>query len=160
RWFPNPKRTPYVRPENRFHARPRVEPLEDRVTPSSLALLATDQPDYAPGSTATFTGTGFEIGENVTICVVADNGNSEAFSVTDGGTNDLDGLTDGNFRAAWLCDPNGAYLAATLTATATGDLGSSASTTFTDAVSNKPGTPDLVAGSDTFASDAFDSSGT
>src|SRR5262245_58860643 len=60
-WFQKHK-THYVRPDNRRHARPRVEMLEDRVNPSSLALLTTDQPDYAPGSTALFSGAGFEVG--------------------------------------------------------------------------------------------------
>lgn len=120
---------------NRRQPRLFLEQLEDRITPS--ALLTTDQPDYAPGDTATFLGSGFEVGENVNISIVADNGNSEALSVSDGGANDLDGIADGNFTTTWVVDAGGAYDGATITATATGDQGSSATTTFTD---HAPGT--------------------
>ena len=58
------KRRPYRRPERRGLV---LELLEDRTTPSSLALLSTDQSDYAPGSTCIFQGTGFEVGESIDI---------------------------------------------------------------------------------------------
>ena len=134
RHFLKPKMTARVRPEKR-RKRLLIEELGDRIVPASLYVNPLD---VAPGAIATFTGTEFATGENVTVSLVADNGVSEFFVVTDGGLGDLDGLADGNFTYEWLCDPSGAYLDATITATATGNLGSSAFTIFTDSGGGTP----------------------
>src|SRR5689334_11389686 len=52
-------------------ARLVLEPLEDRVTPS--ANLLTNLPDYAPGSTAIFSGSGFQADPEETRLLLAAN---------------------------------------------------------------------------------------
>jgi sarcosine oxidase gamma subunit len=59
---------------NRY--RLRIDLLEDRVLPS--ATLMSDHLDYAPGSTATLTGSGFAAGEMVDLQVVRTDGGSGA----------------------------------------------------------------------------------
>ena len=125
------------------HARPVKKPrpvplsflrLEDRVTP---ATLVSDLLDYAPGSTAYFTGSGFGVGETIDMVVLRSDGVPEGtpdnpWTVTDGGADDLDGLADGNFLTSWYVDP--AYATnQILTATAAGQTsGETANLTFTD----------------------------
>ncbi len=115
----------------------RFEPLEDR---SLLAAITTDQPDYAPGSTALITASGFQVGESVQINITSDTPGpgQGAWTVTDGITDgssaDLDGLANGSITTSWLVDPDGAYIGATLLVTATGlASGDTSTSTFTDA---------------------------
>ncbi|HEY9610683.1 SdrD B-like domain-containing protein, partial [Allocoleopsis sp.] len=133
-------------------------PLEfESLLPEENLSVKTDQLDYAPGSTATFTVTGVGEGETVQFDIVetvaGDDGvlnTYQPFTVTDGGTGDLDGLANGEIVTAWLvpADPDGdgpqvaSALNATLQLTATalgadGAIGTAddrtAKTTFTDA---------------------------
>jgi hypothetical protein len=111
------------RPARRKPHRTRLqlEPLEDRVTPS--ATLATDQTDYAPGSTVTFTGSGFQPNEVINISVASTTTAIQAIQVRDD--------SNGKFTAAWNVGTRN--VGATLTATATGEsAGDKASATFTD----------------------------
>lgn len=139
-WFrralPDRKRVPQ-KPRRSSHSRCRlhVEQLEDRLVPA--ALLGTDLLDYAPGSTAFISGSGFQAGETIQIEIVhADTGvdavGSNPYQITDGGAGDLDQKVDGNFTAAWFVDPVDS-IGATLVATATGlSSGETATTIFTD----------------------------
>ncbi|MFL5340441.1 MAG: beta strand repeat-containing protein, partial [Gemmataceae bacterium] len=117
--------------------RPRlgVDLLETRLVPS--ATILTNQLDYAPGSTAIITGSGFQPGESVHLEVLRSDGTVEGtpdnpWTITDGGQGDLDGVANGQFTTTWYVDP--AYATnQTLTATATGlSSGETASVTFTD----------------------------
>src|SRR5262249_15517753 len=65
-----------ARPALRRSGRLSLVELETRLAPAGVfsPVISTDQPDYAPGNTAIFTGTGFAIGEHVNISIVADNG--------------------------------------------------------------------------------------
>jgi len=93
--------------------------------------VTTDQSDYAPGSTAIITGSGFQSGETVELQVLnltdpSDTGDEhEPWQVV--------ADADGNFQSTWYvtADEGGQ----TLQLTATGlSSGSSAQATFTDAV--------------------------
>src|SRR6185437_10078974 len=101
---------------------------------SQTATIATDQSDYAPGSTAIITGTGFQPGETVTLQVLHDpTGGDDATSpahqpwtvVAD---------ANGNVNSFWLVPGDEDELGATLKLTAVGQSsGLTASVTFTDA---------------------------
>jgi hypothetical protein len=127
--------------------------------PLEELTVKTDQEDYAPGSTAYITTTGFEPGSTIEFAIQEDPNDPgddgianiyEPFYVTDGGEGDLDGVADGNITTTWLVppDPDGdgpevaSAMNATLHLTATGNgadgtLGTAddqvATTTFTDA---------------------------
>jgi hypothetical protein len=113
-----------------------VERLEDRTLLS--ATLLSDALDYAPGSTATLTATGFTAGETVEFRITSDvSGPGQGpWQVTDGSSADGDGAANGSVITTWLVDPDGAYLEATLTATATG-LSSGELATTIDIIGNK-----------------------
>jgi hypothetical protein len=126
-----------------------VEQLEDRVVPSAVLLgdrptatLVADKADYHPGSTAVLSLSGFAVGEAVRLQVTsAAQGPGQApWVVVDGGPGDLDGKPDGHITTTWAVDPHGAYINATLFASATGlTAGETASATFTDsAISSTP----------------------
>src|SRR5438105_4353280 len=57
-----------TRPPRNAGRRCQVELLEDRTAPA--AMIWTDQPDYAPGSSATIHGTGFHAGETAMLDVL------------------------------------------------------------------------------------------
>src|SRR5262245_15935855 len=90
--------------EKRHKFRHRLEFLESRLAPS--ATVVTDKPDYAPGSTAIITASGFQPGETVQLQVLHTDGlpNTDSngnyldghapWSVTDGGAGDRDGLVN------------------------------------------------------------------
>ena len=120
--------------------------------------VATDEADYAPGSTATFTAIGVEPGSSVTF-QIADNPSTPGvngiadiyapFSVTDGGAGDADGLANGVVIAHWQVPADGRATGATLQLTATSDR-QTATATFSDAPNQiatenaKAGTPESV----------------
>jgi hypothetical protein len=126
------------RPLGRFQR--LFEPLEDRALLS--ATVGTDLPDYTAGATALISGSGYGVGETITLQVLHSDGTSggaghDAWNVTDGGDGDLDGALDGNFQSSWYVDPDDSGGSA-FTLTATGQSsGESASTTFTDAGQNR-----------------------
>src|SRR5918993_1373286 len=99
----------------------------DTTTPGSIPPatfeVTTDQPDYAPGSTATFTATGTTIGGSVEFAVAddpadpGDDGHADVykrFIVTDGGAGDLDGQANGTVVAQWQVPASDDALNATL----------------------------------------------
>jgi hypothetical protein len=134
-----------------------IDPLTG--LPREGVRVKTDQEDYAPGSTAYVTATGFESGSTIEFAIQEDPNRPgddgianiyKPFSVTDGGEGDLDGVADGNITTTWLVpvDPDGdgpevaSAMNATLHLTATGKgadgtFGTAddqvAKTTFTDA---------------------------
>lgn len=115
------------------------------------ATVSTDLLDYAPGSTANITASGFIIGSTLEFevehveagedgvygtaddVVVETSGDGhESWIVTDGGEGDLDGEANGTIVTGWYVNPDdstGATFLLTATDTATGDT---ATTGFTD----------------------------
>src|SRR6516165_8351407 len=85
---------------------PRLESLEDRLTPS--VSVVTNQLDYAPGATALFTASGFDHGATVQFKVVKTNVTPNVveglWSVTDGGTNDQNSGA-GTVGTKWYVNP-------------------------------------------------------
>src|SRR5262245_44643501 len=116
--------------------RPAVEGLEDRLAP---AAVWTGKADYAPGSTAIISGSGYQVGETVHLEVKLADGTVQGtpdnpWDVVDGGAGDLDGVADGNFQTIWYVEPTYATNQS-LVAYATGlTSGEQASAAFTDAV--------------------------
>ncbi|HSU68236.1 MAG TPA: hypothetical protein VLJ39_15260, partial [Tepidisphaeraceae bacterium] len=137
----------------------RLEQLETRQLLS--AVVTTDQPDYAPGSTAVFAATtdggstnNFLPGETIEFDVARTDGIAihsppavTKFDVTDGVSGfasyqdsngtwiypDLDGLANGAVQANWYVDPQ--FAGASLQVTATGlTSGQTATADFTDAI--------------------------
>src|SRR6266540_1266504 len=94
--------------------------------------LTSDQADYAPGTTATLTGSGFQPGETVVVQVLHYDGTS------DGGAEhqpwEVTADENGNFTTTWhVCEDD--CVGATLKATADGQTsGLHAETTFTDSL--------------------------
>ena len=102
------------------------------------ATVATDQPDYAPGSTALITASNFAVGETVEFQVVRTDGvqayppGNQPWEVVHGVGSftpyqnssgiwvypDLDGKVDGNISTTWYVDQQ--YAGASLQLTATG----------------------------------------
>jgi protocatechuate 3,4-dioxygenase beta subunit len=121
------------------------DPLADDLTEDlteeiaeDLPSVSTDKEDYAPGSTATITGTDFEPGETIELEVLHNDGTPntggghDPWLVTDGGTGDLDGRVDGNFQTTWYVNPDdSANSAFNLTATSL-NSGQIATHHFTD----------------------------
>jgi hypothetical protein len=76
------------------------------------ASVATDQNDYAPGSTAVINAGGFQPGETVQFQVLHTDGSSNAgadhapWQVTDGSSADQDGTVNGNVQTSWYVDPS------------------------------------------------------
>jgi hypothetical protein len=128
-----------------------VEQLESRTLMSSgPTTLSTDKPDYAPGTTAIISGTGFQVGETVQLQVLHTDGlpnsgpDHAPWDVTDGYTGpaymdaagfmhlpDLDGKVDGNIQTSWTMDADAAN--SSFVATAVGlSSADTAQATFTD----------------------------
>jgi hypothetical protein len=111
------------------------ETLEDRRV--LAAQIWMDQLDYAPGSTALISGSGYQAGETVHLEVTLADGTVQGtpdnpWDVVDGGAGDLDGVADGNFETTWYVEPNYATDQSLIT-TATGlSSGEVASFAFTD----------------------------
>ncbi|WP_207886450.1 DUF5801 repeats-in-toxin domain-containing protein [Pseudomonas sp. 30_B] len=119
-------------------------------SPMSDASVSTDQQDYAPGSTATITASGFAAGSTVTFQVqhVTDAGpdgiwgtpddvieittgaGHDPWSVTDGGPGDLDGEVNGSITTSWYVNPDDSEGATFLLTAASGEIMATAS--FTD----------------------------
>ena len=99
--------------------------------------VSTDQLDYAPDSTATFTATNLAAGGTIQFLVTDVNGTAvtgtnEAWTVTDGGAGDLDGVANGIVVTSWHVGQDALNEAFVLTATNT-DTGETATAAFTDA---------------------------
>src|SRR3954468_4481281 len=91
------------------------DPVTDGTLVSDASLSAltvtTDQPDYAPGSNATFTATNVGVGGSVTFevdhvidGVIVNDGNSGTptlWTVQDGGEGDGDGQANGTIVTTW-----------------------------------------------------------
>src|SRR5437667_2074865 len=106
--------------------------------PAFAATLTTDQPDYSPGNYITFTGTGFQAGESVSIDI-SETSVDPIFWV---GSVSATASPGGNFsNSDFLIQQS--FLGQGFLATATGhSSGLTASTTFTD--SSSPITPPVV----------------
>ncbi|MEE9102040.1 DUF5801 repeats-in-toxin domain-containing protein [Pseudomonas nitroreducens] len=120
-------------------------------TKHTSPTVTTDQQDYAPGSTATITADGFAAGSTVIFQVQHATGSGsdgiwgtsddmlagasgaghDAWSVTDGGTGDLDGKINGSITTSWYVNPDDSA-GATFLLTATSSDGAVATTSFTD----------------------------
>jgi hypothetical protein len=96
---------------------------ETTPTPSGPPTIASDQPDYAPGSTVILTGANWAAGEAVHLFVNDDVGQTWAYNADV--TADASGSLTNQFQLP-------TYFVATYRATATGSTGRTASTTFTD----------------------------
>ncbi|HEX9152716.1 MAG TPA: hypothetical protein VF842_11570, partial [Flavobacterium sp.] len=92
--------------------------------------LTSDQPDYAPGTTATFTGTGFTPGETITLQVM--HADETPDTGEDHGTWIVTADENGNFVTTWhVCEDD--CLDSTLRATAVGQSSAlTAEVLFTD----------------------------
>ena len=93
--------------------------------------ITTDQPDYAPGSTATFTGSGFTVGETVSLVVHHADGTPDSGADHDPWMVTAD--ANGDFVTTWhVCEDD--CLGSTLRVTADGiSSGMHAFALFTDA---------------------------
>ena len=99
----------------------------------TTATITTDQPDYAPGSTAYITGTGWQPGETVTLQVLHDPTGGD--DLTDPSHLPWTVVADvsGNVNSSWVVPPDADELGATLKLTAVGGgSGLTASVVFTD----------------------------
>jgi len=112
------------------------EPLEQRQL--LAANIWTDQPDYAPGSTAHIGGSGFAVGESVQLQVLHTDdtpntgGGHDPWIVSDGASGDLDGLLDGNIQTSWYVNPDDSGGSSFLLTAFGLSSGEAASATFTD----------------------------
>ena len=79
-----------------------LEALEDRTLLS--VLVATDQTDYAPGSTAIISGGGYQPGDAITLQVVHTDGNPDVSPANDPWTVTAD--DSGNISSSWYVDPD------------------------------------------------------
>jgi T1SS-143 domain-containing protein len=114
----------------------------DPIAASDPLAISTDRADYAPGDTVTSTLSGIKAGSTYTFQIQdlpsapGDDGQADVykpFTVTDGGKGDLDGKANGQIVTAWTVPHTNDAVNATLSLTATGNDGTVASTTFTDA---------------------------
>ncbi|MCA6122782.1 hypothetical protein J6500_12870 [Bradyrhizobium sp. WSM 1704] len=115
-----------------------------------LFLVSTDQSDYAPGSTATFTAGNVTAGGSIQFTVLhaispgpdgiwgtiddeigAPLSGSDPWTVTDGGVGDLDGVINGSITTSWYVNADAANQSFLLTADDPA-LGLKATTSFTD----------------------------
>src|SRR5258706_1892879 len=101
------------------------------------ATLSSDQTDYAPGSTATLTGSGFQAGETVTLQVLHDpTGGDDATSPAHQPWT-VAADSSGNFVTTWQVPADQDEVGATLKATADGQTSTlHAEVVFTDASLN------------------------
>ncbi|MDB5567130.1 N,N-dimethylformamidase beta subunit family domain-containing protein, partial [Caballeronia mineralivorans] len=103
--------------------------------------VTTDMADYMPGSTATLMVVGVNSGSSIAF-QIADSASNPGingiadvyapFNVTDGGTGDADGLTNGTVIAKWQVPADGSATGAVLQLIVTSD-NHTAITTFSDA---------------------------
>jgi len=100
------------------------------VTPAFAATVSTDQSDYAPGSTATITGSGFTASESVKLQVLHADGTPSTGSDHDPWTVTAD--DNGGFTTTWfVCTDD--CVGSTLQVTAAGlSSGATAQATFKD----------------------------
>src|SRR5437016_2854950 len=103
------------------------------LTRTAAATVTTDEADYAPGSTAYITGSGFLAGETVQLQVLhTTTPNDDATSPAHQPWQ-VSADTQGNFASTWYVPADQDELGATLELTATGlSSGRVAQTTFTD----------------------------
>ncbi len=103
---------------------------------AQTAALSTDQADYGPGTTATFTGTGFTAGETVTVVVHHADGTPDSGADHEPWTVDAD--LNGDFVTTWhVCEDD--CVGSTLRVTADGvSSGLHAEAIFTDAPGTDP----------------------
>src|SRR5262245_63560989 len=94
-------RTSTIRKSRRVGLDPRRMFLESLENRSLLAALATDAPDYAPGSDVLFSGSGYAQGETIELSISSDTSATQTFTIVDGGDGDGDGAADGNFSYLW-----------------------------------------------------------
>ena len=137
-------------------------PVSHDWTFTYIPTVTTNLEDYAPGSTAIITASGFAAGSTVTLEVdhaigagadgvwgtsddVLDTNTGaghEPWSVTDGGAGDLDGQVNGSVTTSWYVNPDDSagatFLLTATSAGADGVVGTSddavATTSFTDSV--------------------------
>ena len=135
----------------------------DDTTTNSGFILTTDQSDYAPNSTATITATNVIAGDTIEFVVTdvngtAVSGTNEPWSVTDGGTGDLDGVVDGTIVTTWAVNQDAANEAFLISATdqASGQI---ATAGFTDTAPTVPPPITLTDGT-VFTAAATGSTGT
>ncbi|MDU4254759.1 DUF5801 repeats-in-toxin domain-containing protein, partial [Pseudomonas sp.] len=128
-----------------------ASPTRPTADDSTAPSVTTDQNDYAPGSTAIITASGFTAGSTVKIEVdhatspgadgvwgtpddvlnTSAGAGHDPWYVTDGGAGDLDGLVNGSVTTSWYVDPDDSAGARFLLS-ASSD-GATATATFTDA---------------------------
>src|SRR5512146_1959436 len=96
----------------------------DPLNPEITATVATDQGDYAPGSTAGITATGFGVGDNIDFSIqVIDPATLQvlwsgpSWSVVDGASGDADGVLNGSVATTFAVTSNYANTTILLTAT-------------------------------------------
>jgi hypothetical protein len=109
-------------------------PVNGAATGYTVAWVDIQPHDVAPGQFASVQAGAFQVGETVDFRVQnLTNGSSYApFSVMDGSSNDLDGVTDGHVQTVWQVPADA--LNCVLQITATGETsGLTAQNTFTDA---------------------------
>src|SRR5438552_1958434 len=105
-----------------------LEPL-----PQPGATLTTDQSDYAPGTTATITGSGFQPSEPVTLQVLHADGTPSTGADHEPWLVTAD--RNGNFQTTWhVCTDD--CVGSTLLLSASGSSGDSAEVLFTDFTSS------------------------
>ena len=137
-------------------------PINHDWTFTYIPTVTTNLKDYAPGSTAIITASGFAAGSTVTLEVdhavgagadgvwgtsddVLDTNTGaghEPWSVTDGGAGDLDGQVNGSITTSWYVNPDDSagatFLLTAASAGVDGVIGSGddamATTSFTDSV--------------------------
>jgi len=110
-------------------------------------IVSTNLEDYAPGSTATITASGFAAGTTLKFEVDHANGDEsgaghEPWYVVDGGAGDLDGVANGVIQTSWYVNPDdslsGSFMLTATAAGADGSFGTAddvvATDTFSDAV--------------------------
>ncbi|MEJ8824817.1 hypothetical protein WKW80_22720, partial [Variovorax humicola] len=134
----------------------------------SAPLVTTDLEDYAPGSTATITASGFSVGSSVTfevehvsdpggdglwgtlddVLANSDGSGHDPWSVVDGGIGDLDGLANGSITTSWYVDPDDSagatFLLTAIGTGADGVAGSADDQVATDAFTDASGSTNKV----------------
>src|SRR6185369_8828671 len=105
-------------------------------------IVTTDQPDYAPGSTAVITASNIDVGGSVTFevdHVLADgtlsndlSGTGITWTIVDGGASDLDGIANGIIVTSWNVGLDAAYQTLLLSGINL-TTGATATEVFTDA---------------------------
>jgi hypothetical protein len=128
------------------------------VKAASHATIASDKPDYHPGERVTLTGKGWKPGETITVVMMVQPVSHGPVKLK--ATADVDGKFSDESYVVQESD-----LGVAFTVTATGDQGSKAQTTFTDAVNTTTTvtsslTPTVTGQSVTFTAKIAPASGT